>query len=111
MQTFIVSALAVMAAATGQVAKFESRPPSAEYVSATSIGDAERCLIRVAAPPLIYRQPDRPDDVSIVWGGVSVSAGNAVARIDLHRESSGTRVRVWGLDKQALDCAPKLGDG
>lgn len=106
MQTLIMSALAVVAAATGQVGKFEGKPPSSEYLTAIQSGDVERCLIRFAAPPLVYRQPDRPDDVSIVWPGLSLSAGNAVARIDLHRESSGTRLKVWGLDKQARECAP-----
>jgi len=107
MQTLATSALIVMTAATGQMAKFESRLPSAEYRSSALTGDIERCLIRVAAPPLVYRQPDRPNDASIIWGGVSVSAGNAVARVDLHSENGGTQVKAWGLEKEVFKCAPR----
>ncbi|WP_294191122.1 hypothetical protein [uncultured Sphingomonas sp.] len=99
--------LTLVAAGMGQVDKFETRSADLDYASASSLGDIERCLIRVAAPPQVYRQPDRPDDVTIVWAGVSVSAGNASARVDLRRNNGATQVPAWGLQKQVLSCAPK----
>lgn len=97
----------LLIAAQGQVAKFDNRPPIAEYESSRTIGEIERCLIRSAAPPIVYRQPDRPADVSIVWPGVSLSAGNAAGRVDLQSLGEGrTMVRNW-LSKPVVErCAP-----
>lgn len=100
--------LALLLGSTGQVAKFDARKPEIEYDSVAPAGDVERCLISWAAPPVVYRQPDRPDDAMIVWSGVSLSAGNAAARVDLHRSAAGaTHVRAWLPAKVVEACAPR----
>lgn len=91
---------------TGQVAKFETRPPDGQYVSNAAIGDVERCLIRTGSPPQVYRQPDRPDDVTMVWTSAGVSAGNAAARVDLRKIAAGTLIRSWLSMKLVRACAP-----
>lgn len=58
--------LAMLALVEGQVAKFDTRQPVSDYVSTAKIEDVERCLIKAVAPPQVYRQPDRPDEVMIV---------------------------------------------
>lgn len=98
---------AILALLEGQVAKFDDRRPIAEYETVARLEDVERCLIRAVSPPQVYRQPDRPDDVTIVWTGVSISAGNAAGRIDLSRRSGRTLVRSWMPEKMTLSCAPR----
>ena len=91
---------------SGQVAKFDGRKPVAEYVTASQLEDVERCLIFSGSPPQVYRQPDRPDDVSLVWTAGGVSAGNAAARVDLHRLAAGsTRVKSWLSEGVVRACA------
>ena len=101
----LIVAIGMLAA--GQVAKFDSRQPELDYTSSARLEDVERCLIRWAAPPMVYRQPDRPDEVSIVWAGVGLSAGTAAARVDLKKDAAGTHVRSWQLTSQVQECAPK----
>lgn len=98
--------LLMIAAQAGQIAKFDDRAPSAEFVSAAKLEDVERCLIRALAPPQVYRQPDRPDEVTLVWPGVSISAGNAAARVDLSRVNGRTSVKAWLAPKVVKACAP-----
>jgi hypothetical protein len=104
--TLLLSGLALMAQADGQVGKFENRAPTASYVTVTQLEDVERCLIRFGFPPTVYRQPDRPDEATIVWIAGGVSAGNAAARVDLKRSDAGTIVKAWMSEKQVRSCAP-----
>lgn len=90
---------------TGQVAKFDGRSPDAEYVSTTRLEDVERCLIRTGSPPQVYRQPDRPDEVTLVWTAGGVSSGNAAGRVDLKKVDGGTGVKAWLGHKQVKACA------
>jgi hypothetical protein len=91
---------------SGQVAKFDSRKPTAEYIAAAKLEDVERCLIRSGSPPQVYRQPDRVDDVSLVWTAGGVSSGNAAARVDLHRVAAeSTKVTSWLSDSVVGPCA------
>ncbi len=98
---------AVLAFSTGQVGKFEGRRPDAEYVTQTPVEDVERCLIRSGSPPQVYRQPDRPNDVMLVWTAAGVSSGNAAGRVDLSRRPAGTAVRAWFSSKVVEGCAPR----
>lgn len=59
------------------------------------------------APPLVYKQVDRPDDVMLVWMKIGEFYGIPGARIDLHRTSNGTHIRSWMPAKQVISCAPK----
>lgn len=90
----------------GQIGKFDDRAPDLEYASGKTMEDIERCLIRQLSPPLSYRQPDRPDDVMLVWMAGGVSAGNAAGRVDLHRSGSRTLVKAWLDRKYVTLCAP-----
>lgn len=93
--------------AEGPFSKFDRKPPAAEYASPRKLEDIERCLIDMDGfiAPIVYRQPDRPDDVTLMWRGGSFAI--ALARIDLHRESGGTRIRSWLEARQVQDCAPQ----
>ncbi len=92
----------------GQVAKFDGRRPDAEYATAAKLEDVERCLIRVASPPQVYRQPDRPNEVTLVWTAGGVSASSAAGRVDLRRQSgAATKVVSWLSAKLVEPCAPR----
>ncbi|WP_455156025.1 hypothetical protein [Sphingomonas zeae] len=99
--------VALLFAADGQIAKFDDRKPEATYVSAKPMEDVERCLVRQLAPPNVYRQPDRPDDVMIVWLSGGPASGNAAARVDLHRTGNSTAIRSWLPKKFVEPCAPR----
>lgn len=107
MKTTIILAIAFVAgpALAGPLSKFDRRPPVADYVSALRLEDIERCLSDMdnQPVPIAFRQPDRPDEVKLLW-----AAGSGVdSRIDLRRDGAGTHVRSWMGAKQALNCAPK----
>lgn len=108
----MITVLAAIAAlAAGPIAKFDARPPLAEYQSTAKLEDAERCLIDLAqAPaPSVYRQPDRPNDVMLLWFKTADGGGVALWRIDLHRGGNGTHVKSWMPLKQAAECTPTAG--
>jgi len=111
MTKFVLAAAMLASAATaGPLSKFESRRPVAEYVSSAALEEIERCLMDMDGQlyPEAIRQPDRPDDVILLWPNGQQS-GVAFARLDLHRVAGGTRVRSWMPARQALDCAPRRG--
>jgi len=96
------------AQAQGPISKFDEKPPVAEYRSANSLEDIERCLIDMEGwlAPNVYRQPDRPDQVTLLWIAGGMYAGKAAARVDLVRDGTGTQVKSWMPAKQARACAP-----
>jgi hypothetical protein len=96
------------AAAQGPISKFGEKAPVAEYRSASRLEDIERCLIDMEGwlAPNVYRQPDRPDQVTLLWIAGGMYAGKAAARVDLVRDGAGTRVKSWMPAKQARACAP-----
>ncbi|MBB3910830.1 hypothetical protein [Sphingomonas desiccabilis] len=106
----IAAALLLLSAPalSGPLSKFDEKEPVADYDTPASIGDVERCLIDMDGwlAPNVYRQPDRPDRVTLVWIAGGVGAGKAAARIDLSVTPAGTHVRSWMPAKQALACAP-----
>jgi hypothetical protein len=101
---FSIAAMAL--AAEGPISKFQSRPPVIERRSARSVGDIERCLIDLPGVPLpnVYRQPDRPNKVTIIWIANGQFNGTAIARADLEGEEGGTNVRLWLKDVSAQAC-------
>lgn len=106
----MIMMMAVIAAlSAGPIAKFETRQPVAEYDTTTKLETVERCLIDLAQGPApnVYRQPDRPDDVMLIWLKAPEVGGGVVYRLDLHRTSGGTHVRSWMPARQVFDCAPK----
>ncbi|MBW6524414.1 hypothetical protein KZ810_12975 [Sphingomonas sp. RHCKR47] len=102
---------AITLAASGLLTGLAGKAVQAEYDSSATMGDAERCLIDVGdfGPPLVYRQPDRPDDVTLIWLKWGEFAGAGRGRVDLHRTATGTHVRSWMPAKQVAECAPKAG--
>lgn len=97
-------ALILLAGGDGPISKFASRTPDAVIASQRPVEDVERCLIDTDGrlPPVVYRQPDKPDDVTIVWTGPN---GLAQARVDIHRVGSGSQITSWAFAKAANICA------
>lgn len=101
----LMCAAAVPAMAEGPISKFDAKAPEAAYLSSRKLEDIERCLIDMDGlfPPSIYRQPDRPDHVTLLWrGGMGLTLG----RVDLHRQADGTKITSWFGAKQVTGCAP-----
>lgn len=103
---------AAQAAPNGPISKFNDRPRE-EYISPRFIFDIERCLIDSPGwSPAVYRQPDKPDQVQMLWISSSDYTGGAKARLDLTKVDGGTKVVAWPsstfLRRQELFiCAPK----
>lgn len=102
---------AIAALNAGPIAKFETRTPVAEYDTSAKLEDVERCLIDLAQGPApsVYRQPDRPDDVMLIWFKAPEVGSGIVYRLDIHRTATGAHIRSWMPAKQAIDCAPRAG--
>ncbi|MBA4092253.1 MAG: hypothetical protein C0494_16910 [Sphingobium sp.] len=92
--------------AEGPISKFDAKAPEAAYVSSAKLEDIERCLIDMEGlmPPMIFRQPDRPDAVTLLW---RAGMGLSVGRVDLRRQPDGTKIVSWFGAKQVIGCAPK----
>ena len=99
-------AMTLAAAADGPISKFEKRPPVVEQKSPKPLGDIERCLIDLPGIPApnVYRQPDRPGKVTIIWIANGQFNGTAMARADLESVPRGTMVRLWLKDASAQAC-------
>jgi len=97
------------AAIAGPISKFDGRRPTATFTSASKLEDVERCLIDLdhLMIPVSYRQPDRPDRATIIWGN---GQGVTVWRVDLTRTNSGTLVKAWlDADRVKSCAAPSAG--
>ena len=88
----------------GPISKFDTKVPTADYVSDRKLEDIERCLLDLPlpGPPVSYRQPDRPGEVTLLWG----AGGSTVWRVDLHSTKEGTAVRAWLIEQKLRSCAP-----
>lgn len=89
----------------GPISKYRADQVKADYVSSRAIGDIERCVIDLDGrfAPNVYRQPDRPTEVTFLW---NAGSGVTVGRVDLQATASGTRVKAWAFEKQVRACAP-----
>lgn len=100
---FLSAGLVLSLGAAGPASKFDGKHPDVSEASARTLGDIERCLIDADGllAPIVYRQPDRPNDVRILW-----SRGNGLtqARADLSSSPRGVLVRAWGVEKQVRAC-------
>lgn len=92
----ILTAALMLLGATqeGPIGKFSDRKPQVKVATERSLGDVERCLIDLAGmqAPTVYRQPDRPDDATLIWFNPN---GLSSARVDLRRTQSGTEITAW----------------
>ncbi len=95
--------------AEGPIAKFERRAPEAEYDTPRRAGDVERCLIDLSgmSPPLVFRQPDRPNAATLIWQAHGPLSAPAVNRVDLVEGENGTHVKGWFSKEDLLSCAPR----
>ena len=111
---FVIAIAALVSAqsaiSAGPLSKFSERSPVGDYISSRSLEDIERCLIDMDGwlAPNVYRQPDKPNEVKILWISGGMSAGLSAARVDLTKTpDGGTRVISWMPAKQAKACAPE----
>ncbi len=87
---------AVVAADLGGLLKTQ---PVFTQTTDKKLYDLERCMIEVDAPimPIVYRQPDRPQRVMLVWdGGSGVGGVSAATQLD---GLENAKVTFWGREK------------
>lgn len=101
--------LLIAALTSGPISKFDGRHAESEYDSPATAGEIERCLIDMSGMtlPQVYRQPDRPNIVTLIWqthGPLSASAAN---RVDLTTTATGTHVKGWFSKDDLEECAPR----
>jgi hypothetical protein len=98
---------ALMLLADGPISKWDSRTPDLSFVTLASLFDVERCLIDMPKQlaPVVYRQPDRPDEVTIIYPD---QYGLSNGRVDLKKSNSGTQVTAWSMSNERVQfCAPR----
>lgn len=102
--SFILSGLLVLSGpvSAGPLSKFEDREPVLRTVSPVALHDLERCLIDMDGWPLpmVIRQPDRPDRVTLVY----YIQNRTMGRIDLAAVAGGTSVVAWEIGNQGRSC-------
>jgi|GEM_PF-6686788 len=88
----------------GPISKFEAKPPLNTIESRRPMEDVERCLIDMDGllAPNVYRQPDRPDHVTLIWKSPN---GISVGRVDIKRVVLGSVLTSWFPAKQVNACA------
>jgi hypothetical protein len=87
----------------GPISKFQDDEPDIMTNSVISLFDLERCLTDMEGwpVPFIYRQPDRLDEVNILW----VVNAKTVGRAYLKKVAAGVEVKIWNSDgKQTRSC-------
>ncbi|WP_273301260.1 hypothetical protein [Sphingomonas ursincola] len=102
MRLRIVILAALVAATPGyaaDVAGLMKTVPVFSKVTGKNMYELERCMIEVDGPimPHVYRQPDRPQRVMMVWdGGGGVGGVSAAVLIDGIEDA---KVTFWGREK------------
>lgn len=96
---------AVNADDTGGVRK---KAPEFTATVPLNMYDIERCVIDTdnIGKPWVYRQPDRPNDVMLVWE--SSDLGNATV-LEMHKQNSTTSMKFWGRNKAWRKAQPCIG--
>lgn len=105
----LLSAVALCASqvSAGPISKFDKKKPDLETISSIPLFDLERCLTDMPWQlPLIYRQPDRPGEVKMLWVFDSASA---ISRIDLSVTPLGVAVKVWNVKIDAVKSCIETG--
>lgn len=86
------------------------RKKEPEFVASVELNifDVERCVIDTdnIGKPWVYRQPDRPDDVMLVWE--SSDFGDATV-LEMHRDGRDLRLKFWGRNKAWRKIQPCIG--
>ena len=97
---FVIPAASV----AGPISKWDDRKPDFDYVSRANLYDVERCVVDVDGwpPPIVYRQPDRPDRITIIY----TEHGGTAGRLDLVVKDGLLQVRGWAAPKAIRTCAP-----
>lgn len=100
--------IAPVVAPAADVAGLTKTQPVFSSATTKNMYDLERCIIEVDAPimPHIYRQPDRPQRVLIVWdGGGGLGGVSAALQIDGIERAS---IAFWGREKVLRRVEPCL---
>ena len=87
-------ALSGSVAMAGPISKFDDRNPDLEMVSSVPLFDIERCMTDMDdwPVPFIYRQPDRPNEMNMLWVGNM----KTIARAYFVTTPAGVSVKIWG---------------
>lgn len=98
---------APIAAIAGPISKWDSKKPDFDYSSRVSLYDFERCILDADGwpMPMVYRQPDRPNEALIMYFDTYGTAGG---RIDLKQADGLLRIKAWKGPKAITSCAPPL---
>lgn len=95
----VVGSLASAPAVAADLAGLMKTQPTFTSMTNRNMYDLERCMIEVDAPimPHVYRQPDRPQRVILVWdGGGGVGGVSAAVQIDGIENG---KIAFWGREK------------
>lgn len=106
--TAVVAATWLSPAIASDVAGLMKTQPVFSNTTNKNMYDLERCMIEVDGPimPHVYRQPDRPQRVLMVWdGGGGVGGVSAAAQIDGVDKA---KVTFWGREKVLRRIKPCL---
>ena len=101
--TFCLLGMAATIAVAGPISKFDDDTPDINTISSVGMFDLERCLTDGDGwpVPFIYRQPDRPLEMNMLW----VINAKTVGRAYLKTVPSGVVVKIWNSGgKQTKSC-------
>lgn len=90
------------------IGRVRQKTPEFTATVALNMFDVERCIIDVdnIGKPWVYRQPDRPNDVMLVWE--STDFGDATV-LEMRKEGNSTSLKFWGRNKAWRKAQPCIG--
>lgn len=105
---FISALTCVSAASADDTGGVRKKTPEFTATVPVNMYDVERCVIDTdnIGKPWVYRQPDRPNDVMLVWE--SSDFGNATV-LEMHKEGGTTTMKFWGRNKAWRKAQPCIG--
>jgi hypothetical protein len=113
MRFFAFVALGAMVMQTGiahadDIGSVRKKVPEFSATVPMNMFDIERCVIDTdnIGKPWVYRQPDRPNDVMLVWE--SSDFGNATV-LEMHKDGNTTTMKFWGRNKAWRKAQPCIG--
>jgi hypothetical protein len=91
----LLSAIALCASqvSAGPISKYDDKKPDLEMVSSVPLFDIERCMTDMDnwPVPFIYRQPDRPGELNMLW----VYNMKTIGRAYFVTTPAGVVVKIW----------------